>query len=69
MLWNTAQHEYSTYGDVNLKDRVKALATLGRTPYGGRARVSAKAPTGAGMVEDDGIEPTTPCLQSRCSPS
>jgi hypothetical protein len=21
------------------------------------------------MVEDDGIEPTTPCLQSRCSPS
>ena len=22
-----------------------------------------------GMVEDDGIEPTTPCLQSRCSPS
>jgi len=20
-------------------------------------------------VEDDGIEPTTPCLQSRCSPS
>ena len=23
----------------------------------------------AGLVEDDGIEPTTPCLQSRCSPS
>jgi hypothetical protein len=23
----------------------------------------------AGMVEPDGIEPTTPCLQSRCSPS
>ena len=23
----------------------------------------------ARMVEDDGIEPTTPCLQSRCSPS
>ena len=22
-----------------------------------------------GMVEPDGIEPTTPCLQSRCSPS
>jgi hypothetical protein len=22
-----------------------------------------------GLVEDDGIEPTTPCLQSRCSPS
>ena len=21
------------------------------------------------LVEDDGIEPTTPCLQSRCSPS
>ncbi|SPD54176.1 protein of unknown function (plasmid) [Cupriavidus taiwanensis] len=21
------------------------------------------------VVEDDGIEPTTPCLQSRCSPS
>jgi len=21
------------------------------------------------MVEPDGIEPTTPCLQSRCSPS
>ena len=21
------------------------------------------------MVEVDGIEPTTPCLQSRCSPS
>jgi len=20
------------------------------------------------VVEDDGIEPTTPCLQSRCSP-
>ena len=50
LLWNTAQHEYSTYGDVNLKDRVKALATLGRTPYGGRARVSAKAPTLAERV-------------------
>ena len=24
---------------------------------------------GIKMVEDDGIEPTTPCLQSRCSPS
>jgi hypothetical protein len=23
----------------------------------------------AEVVEDDGIEPTTPCLQSRCSPS
>ena len=23
----------------------------------------------SGMVEDDGFEPTTPCLQSRCSPS
>jgi hypothetical protein len=23
----------------------------------------------ATLVEDDGIEPTTPCLQSRCSPS
>ena len=26
-------------------------------------------PVCAGLVEDDGIEPTTPCLQSRCSPS
>ena len=25
--------------------------------------------TGRGLVEADGIEPTTPCLQSRCSPS
>ncbi len=26
-------------------------------------------PMSMSMVEDDGIEPTTPCLQSRCSPS
>ena len=26
-------------------------------------------PSKEGMVEPDGIEPTTPCLQSRCSPS
>src|SRR5690625_3318429 len=30
----------------------------------------ARAPCQKGeVVEDDGIEPTTPCLQSRCSPS
>ena len=31
--------------------------------------LNPKAYVKAVMVEDDGIEPTTPCLQSRCSPS
>ena len=53
----------------------KALLYFSRTlciedsPFGDCPLVSAKALTMAGVVEDDGIEPTTPCLQSRCSPS
>jgi hypothetical protein len=31
--------------------------------------ISDGAATGAGVVEVNGIEPMTPCLQSRCSPS
>jgi hypothetical protein len=35
-----------------------------------RARISGSAPLAEGaMVELIGLEPTTPCLQSRCSPS
>ena len=35
-----------------------------KTPQASRPDISQVR-----VVEDDGIEPTTPCLQSRCSPS
>src|SRR5690554_6762538 len=37
-------------------------------PHGPLAQTTSTLHTGL-LVEDDGIEPTTPCLQSRCSPS
>ncbi len=39
---------------------VKVINTL--------TRLASKFYTHQRLVEDDGIEPTTPCLQSRCSP-
>ena len=55
-----------------------SLASAIKVDHGSTQRASrSQLPLFAGllclscdwMVEDDGIEPTTPCLQSRCSPS
>ena len=45
--------------------RTDILSRLSRTLF----LSSVFCPLSSELVEDDGIEPTTPCLQTRCSPS
>ncbi len=60
---------FRDFGDTTFFQFVKE-----HNPVRGQACRVARYPAGLTahfwrMVEDDGIEPTTPCLQSRCSPS
>jgi hypothetical protein len=59
--------------------RAKGARSRKRTPFGGDTEVTLATALGAvsqktsrfswKLVDVTGIEPVTPCLQSRCSPS
>src|SRR5437868_13853882 len=62
-----AHDTFTTSHIVKEQPTSRRLGKRQRQTLGARA-LAFDLPTQV-VVEDDGIEPTTPCLQSRCSPS
>ena len=63
--------DFRLYELLKNNSRFFRIADASNQAKSGRLRQQSVkcARSGQVVVEDDGIEPTTPCLQSRCSPS